>query len=54
MTDQEIADAMDLCKAIGVTVHIRGTDDQPLVLFKDKRTRKSLNGLEIIKRLKRI
>jgi hypothetical protein len=52
MTDQDVADHLDICKTAGVTVHVRGDDARPVIEFRDKRTRRVVGGIEMKKRLK--
>lgn len=51
--DNDVVEAMTLCRALGVTVHIRGTDENPKVILLDKRTQKMVGGLELKDRIRR-
>lgn len=50
-SDNEVAKHLDICKHVNVTVHIRGTDANPVIEFKDKRTRRIVGGIEMKRRL---
>lgn len=49
--DAELAEILAMVRRCGVTVHVRGTDDAPVVEFRDKRTCKVVGGKEMRKRL---
>jgi hypothetical protein len=51
--DEDVVDTMTLCRAIGVTVHIRGTDADPKIVILDKRTQKMVGGIELKERIRR-
>lgn len=52
--DSDVAEAMSFAQWLGVTIHIKGTDENPMIILLDKKTKKSINGLELRKRMKRL
>lgn len=50
--DSDIVEVMRLAKLAGVTVHVRGSDERPVIEFRDKWTRKVVGGIELKRRLK--
>lgn len=50
MIDADTAFVMTMCRALGVTVHIRGTDDRPVIEVKDRRTRRIVGGIDLKRR----
>lgn len=53
MNDSDVVEVMRLAKAIGVTVHVRGTDERPVVEIKDKASRRIVGGIELRRRMER-
>lgn len=57
MTQEEVdADAafvMACCKKAAITVHIRGTDERPVIEFKEQRSRRVVGMSEVKKRLRK-
>lgn len=49
--DADVAEAMDFCLELGVTVHVRGTDSAPVVEFRDRWTRRVVGGTELKSRM---
>lgn len=49
--DTDIAEAMAFCKKARVTVHIRGTDERPVIQLLDKVDRREVGGIELKRRL---
>lgn len=51
--DTDIAEVMAFCKKARVTVHIRGTDERPVIQLLDKGDRREVGGIELKRRLAR-
>jgi len=51
--DDDVVEAMALCKALGVQVRVRGTDESPKVVFTDAKTLKLVGTIEFNARMKR-
>lgn len=51
MTDAATAEIMRVCRLLGVTLHVRGSDAAPVIEFREKRTRRIVGGSEIRRRL---
>lgn len=49
--DTDVVKAIEYAKKARVTIHIRGTDDAPVVEFKDKYSRRVVGGIELKRRL---
>lgn len=45
--DTDVVEVMRLCKALNVTVHVRGTDEDPRVEFRSKRNRKPIGEKDL-------
>jgi len=53
MTDDlKTSEAVQFCQALQITVHIRGTDERPVIEYKDKFTGRIVGGIELKKRIK--
>lgn len=52
MEDLKTSEAVQFCQALQITVHIRGTDDRPVIEYKDKFTGRIVGGIELKKRIK--
>lgn len=50
MVDTDTRYVIDWCKATRLTVHVRGTDDRPVIEFKDKADRKICGFVEVRRR----
>ena len=50
-SDSDVVEAMKCCRRARVTVHVRGTDERPVIEFKDKKTRRIVGGIEMKRRL---
>lgn len=51
--DDDIVQAMKEARHCRVTVHVRGTDDRPVVEFRDKYDRRVVGGIELKRRMAR-
>lgn len=49
--DEATADAMNLARELGLTVHVRGTDGSPVVELRDRLTRRVVGGTELRRRM---
>lgn len=47
MDDSDVVKAINICERFGITVHVRGTDERPIVEFKRKGTRSVIGGSEL-------
>lgn len=52
MKDEEIAKVIALATRLRITIHIRGTDERPVVQFRDKFFRTEVGGIELKRRMK--
>lgn len=52
MTDEDVAEYLKMLRECKVTLHVRGTDRNPVVEYRDKRTRKVVGGIEMKKRIR--
>lgn len=50
--DFELASALDIARRARCTVHVRGTDKNPVIELKDKLSRAIVGGSELKRRLK--
>lgn len=50
--DEDVVYVMRICNAIGVTVHVRGTDERVVVEYKDRKTKRIVGGIELKRRIK--
>lgn len=51
--DEGAAYVSDWCKAIGATVHIRGTDPHVTINMFDKATKRPLNDIAVARRMEK-
>lgn len=51
LNDSDITFAMFACSVLSVRVHVQGTDERPVILITDKRTRREVGGIELNKRI---
>lgn len=47
--DSDVVEAMKNLKRLGLTVHVRGTDERPIVEFRHKYGRRVVGGIELRK-----
>lgn len=53
-TDEDVANVLTIARKAGVTIHVRGTDNHPVVELRDKSTRQIVGGIELRKRIDRV
>jgi hypothetical protein len=53
LMDEDVVEASEIAKSLGVTIHVRGTDEAPRVVLLDKRTGKMVGGIELKERIRR-
>jgi hypothetical protein len=51
--DDDVVEASAIAKSIGVTIHVRGTDEAPGIVLLDKLTQKMVGGIELKERIRR-
>lgn len=49
--DDDIVQAMGFVRKEGVMVHVRGTDERPIVELRDKWSRRVVGGIELKRRM---
>lgn len=54
MMDEDHAYVMNWCRAINAEVHIRGTDERPVIEIVDKRSRRVLGSVEVKRRMENV
>lgn len=54
MDDSDVANAIYLAKKLQVVIHIRGTDEKPIVEFTDKFTKTIVGGIELKRRMAKL
>lgn len=51
--DEDVLYVMQWCRAIGVSVHIRGTDDRPVIEVREGKWGNVVGGSEMRRRMER-
>jgi hypothetical protein len=51
--DEDILDVMEVCRALKVSVHVRGTDANPKIELRCKFSRRIVGGIELKERIRR-
>lgn len=51
MTDKATAEVMRICRAAGVTIHIRGDDRRPVIETRCRLSRRVVGGKELRQRI---
>lgn len=49
--DSDVVDVMIWCRRLGLTVHVRGTDERPVIELKARGTNHIIGGIELKRRI---
>ena len=52
--DSDVTRVMQYAKELRLTVHVRGTDERPVIELRDKLTRAIVGGIELRRRMESI